>query len=213
MVRPERRQDRRLGDHGGRTGGLRPSAPCRRPGADRVLARRRRHRRAQRHQADQSAEGKDHRVGAVHRGRFLHPLPGAGGRAADQSARQPRREPPPRALERRLHRGRVRRGRSVPQRHQVGQEPSGGLRHVGTEGVRGRERERRQGARAHDQPESADRRRHPHRASRVRPGTPEDRSRARAVAARGQSHGARSAGSVCRHHRPRLQVGPRQDQA
>ena len=98
---------------------VRPAAPRGGAGADRVLARRRRRRRAHRHQADQSAQGQDHRVGAVHRGRLLHPVPGAGSGPADQPARQPRRGAESGSAERGLHRGRVRGGRSVPERRQV----------------------------------------------------------------------------------------------
>ena len=122
LVGAERRQDRRVGDHRGRAGGLRPPAARGGAGADRLLARRRRRRGAQRHQAHQPAEGQDDRVGAVHRGRLLHPLPRAGGRAADQPARQPRRDAAPRSAERGLHRGRLRGRRPVPERREVGQE-------------------------------------------------------------------------------------------
>ena len=81
-----------VGHDGRRAGRLRPAAARGGAGADRVLARRRRRRRAQRHQADQRPQGQDHRDRAVHRGRLLHPLSRAGGRAADQHARQPRRD-------------------------------------------------------------------------------------------------------------------------
>ena len=112
---------------------------------------------------------------------------------ADQHARQPRRDAASRPAEPRLHRGRLRRRRSVPERHQVGQEPAGRLRDVGAEGVRGRRRQRRPGARADDQPQPADRRRRADRAPRLRRAAPEDGRGPRAGPARRQPHGARSA--------------------
>ena len=108
LVGAERRQDRRLGDDRRRARRLRPAAPRGRAGADRLLARRRRRHRPQGHQADQPAEGQDDRRGAVHRGGLLHPLPGAGSRAADPHARQPRRDAASGPAEPRLHRGRLR---------------------------------------------------------------------------------------------------------
>ena len=82
-------------------------------------------------------KGKIDRVGAVHRGRLLHPLPRAGSRPADQPARQPRRDAAPRSPERGLHRGRLRGRRPVPERREVGQEPARRLRDVGAEGLGG----------------------------------------------------------------------------
>ena len=54
-----------------------------------------------------------------------------------------------------------------------------GVRDVGAEGLRGRERQRRPGARAHDQPQPADRGRRADRAQRLRRAEAEDRRRAR----------------------------------
>ena len=68
VVGIQRRQDGRLGDDGRRARRLRQAAACRGAGADWVLARRRRDRGPERHQADQPAEGQDDRDGAVHRG-------------------------------------------------------------------------------------------------------------------------------------------------
>ncbi len=209
LVRAERRQDRGVGDDGRRAGGVRQAAARRRAGADRLLPRRGRDRRPQRHQADQSAEGQDDRHGAVHRGGLLHPLPRAGGGADDQHARQPRRRAASGAAEPRLHRGRIRRRRSVPEGHQVGQEPARRLRDVGAESLGGRGRQRRSGARAHDEPQPADHRRRPDRSPRLRGAAAQDRRRPRAGTARRQPHGARSARPVSGRDRPRLQVEPR----
>ena len=92
LVGAQRGQDGRVGHDRRRARRVRQAAARGRAGADRLLARRRRHRRPQRHQADQPAQGQDDRDGAVHRGGLLHPLPGAGSGPADQHARQPRRD-------------------------------------------------------------------------------------------------------------------------
>ena len=84
-----------LGHHRRRARGLRPAVPRRGAGADRLLARRRRPGRPQRHQEDQRLKGKTGRHRAVHRGRLLHPLPRPGGRPVDQHAEQPRRHAEP----------------------------------------------------------------------------------------------------------------------
>ena len=96
LVGAEQRQDGRVGHDGRRARGVRAAVPGRRAGADRVLARRRRRRRAEGDQAHQRPEGQGARDGAVHRGGLLHPLPRAGGRARDQhAARTSRRRPDP----------------------------------------------------------------------------------------------------------------------
>ena len=61
------------------------------------------------------------------------------------------------------------------ERRQVGQEQARRLRDVGTEGVRGGQRQRRPGARADHQPQPADHRRRADRAPRLRAGAAEDR--------------------------------------
>ena len=86
-----------------------------------------------------------------------------------------------------------------------------GLRHVGTEGIGGRGRQRRPGARAGDEPQPAHHRRRADRAPRLRAGAAEDRRGAGAGPARRQSHGPRSSGSVPRRRRPVVQVEPRRD--
>ena len=183
LVGAQQRQARRVGDDRGRARGVRTPVPGRRAGPDRVLTRRRRRRRPEGDQAHQRPQRQGARDGPVHRGGFLHPLPGAGGRASRSTCSPDlKTKADPDKLNLVYCADGFGAGDIFLARREGGAQPAGGMRDVGAEDDRGRRRQRLEGRAAHDEPQSPDHRGHPRRQQRIRGRESRDGRRASSAA-------------------------------